>query len=236
MIELHHINKSFGNLKVLTDVSLSVGKGEIVAIVGPSGAGKTTLLQIAGSLDRPDSGSVSFDGTSIFSLKEKALADFRNRNIGFIFQFHELMPEFSARENVALPAMIAGIGRSKALRKADELLELLGLGNRLRHKPSELSGGEKQRVAIARALVNNPRIVLADEPTGSLDTKNREEIQSIISNLSKRQGHTFLIVTHDPTLASIADRVVEMRDGQISAITVAEPLIDIDSQTLAPDL
>ncbi|MDE6234670.1 MAG: ABC transporter ATP-binding protein [Muribaculaceae bacterium] len=219
MIEISNIYKRFGDLEVLRDVSLSVGRGEIVAIVGPSGAGKTTLLQIAGSLDTPDSGHVSYDGHDITSMKEKALAAFRNRNIGFIFQFHELLPEFSARENVAIPAMIAGDSRKVALRKADELLEMLGLTDRLHHRPAELSGGENQRVAIARALVNNPRIVLADEPTGSLDSRNREEIHAIISDLCEHRGHTFLIVTHDSSLASIAHRVVEMSDGQIVGIS-----------------
>lgn len=219
MIEISNIYKRFGDLEVLRDVSLSVGRGEIVAIVGPSGAGKTTLLQIAGSLDTPDSGSVTYDGQDITAMKEKALAAFRNRNIGFIFQFHELLPEFSARENVAIPAMIAGDSRKVALRKADELLEMLNLNDRLHHRPAELSGGENQRVAIARALVNNPRIVLADEPTGSLDSRNREEIHAIISDLCERRGHTFLIVTHDSSLASIAHRVVEMSDGQIVGIS-----------------
>lgn len=222
MIEIKNICKSFGDLQVLRNVSLSVGRGEIVAIVGPSGAGKTTLLQIAGSLDRPDSGSVTYDGKDITSMKEKELAKFRNRNIGFVFQFHELLPEFSAKENVVLPAMIAGMSRREAMAQACGLLEMLGLGQRLDHKPSELSGGEKQRVAIARALINNPRIVLADEPTGSLDSHNRDEIHAVISELCERKGHTFLIVTHDPSLASIAHRVVEMRDGEIASITLSD--------------
>lgn len=223
MIEIKNICKSFGNLQVLRDVTLSIGKGEIVAIVGPSGAGKTTLLQIAGSLDRPDSGSVMYDGIDITSQKEKQLAKFRNLNIGFIFQFHELLPEFTALENVAIPAMIAGKSRREASRRAKELLEMLGLAARTDHKPSELSGGEKQRVAIARALVNNPRIVLADEPTGSLDSHNREEIHNVISDLCHRLGHTFLVVTHDSSLASIAHRLVEMRDGKIVEIRSTAP-------------
>ncbi|MDE6010171.1 MAG: ABC transporter ATP-binding protein [Muribaculaceae bacterium] len=218
MIELQNIYKAYDNLEVLRGVSLSVGRGEIVAIVGPSGAGKTTLLQIAGSLDRPDSGSVSYDGTDITRLKEKRLAEFRNRNIGFIFQFHELLPEFTAIENVAMPALIAGRKRREALEEARKLLILLGLEDRLNHRPAELSGGEKQRTAIARALINNPRIVLADEPTGSLDSRNREEIHRIIADLCATRNQTFLIVTHDPTLASIAHRVVRMEDGHISAI------------------
>ncbi|MBD5181353.1 ABC transporter ATP-binding protein [bacterium] len=219
MIEIQNIYKSYGNLQVLGGVSLSVGRGEIVAIVGPSGAGKTTLLQIAGSLDRPDSGTVSYDGTDITLLKERKLAEFRNRNIGFIFQFHELLPEFTALENVAMPGLIAGRKRREVLEEARELLTLLGLAERLDHRPSELSGGEKQRTAIARALINNPRIILADEPTGSLDSRNREEIHAIISRLCATRGHTFLIVTHDPTLASIAHRVVSMEDGRITSIS-----------------
>ncbi|MDE6329740.1 MAG: ABC transporter ATP-binding protein [Muribaculaceae bacterium] len=215
ILVLNNICKRFGNLEVLRDVSLSVRRGEIVAIVGPSGAGKTTLLQIAGSLDRADSGSVVYDSVDIMRLNDTKLAKFRNANIGFIFQFHELLPEFTARENVAMPALIAGRSRKEALRDADSLLEMLGLAERVGHKPSELSGGEKQRVAIARALVNNPEIVLADEPTGSLDSRNRDEIQAIIADLCARRGHTFLIVTHDPTLASIAHRVVEMQDGKV---------------------
>lgn len=218
MIEIQNIYKSYGNLQVLEDVTLSVGKGEIVAIVGPSGAGKTTLLQIAGSLDRPDSGSVTYDGVDITRLKERKLAEFRNRNIGFIFQFHELLPEFTALENVAIPGLIAGRKRSEVLANARELLTLLGLADRMAHRPAELSGGEKQRVAIARSLINDPRIILADEPTGSLDSHNREEIHAIISRLCATRGHTFLIVTHDPTLASIAHRVVKMEDGRISSI------------------
>lgn len=218
MIEIQNIYKAYGNLEVLRGVSLSVGRGEIVAIVGPSGAGKTTLLQIAGSLDRPNSGTVIYDGVDITRLKEKKLAEFRNRNIGFIFQFHELLPEFTAIENVAMPALIAGKKKREAMEEARNLLTLLGLNDRLNHRPSELSGGEKQRTAIARALINNPRIILADEPTGSLDSRNREEIHRIIAELCATRGHTFLIVTHDPTLASIAHRVVKMQDGAISAI------------------
>ncbi len=220
MIELSNIYKSYGSLNVLQGVSLSVGRGEIVAIVGPSGAGKTTLLQIAGSLDRPDSGSVIYDGVDITTLKEKRLAEFRNRNIGFIFQFHELLPEFTALENVAIPGLIGGRRHREVTEEARNLLDILGLSDRLRHRPSELSGGEKQRVAIARALINSPRIVLADEPTGSLDSHNREEIHRIISDLCATRGQTFLIVTHDSTLAAIAHRVVNMDDGRVSSITL----------------
>lgn len=218
MIEIRNINKSFGNVHVLNDVSLSIPSGEITAIVGPSGAGKTTLLQIAGSLEKPDTGNVEFDGVDIGRLRERKLASFRNKNIGFIFQFHELLPEFTARENVALPAMIGGTNRRKALAKADALLSMLGLGDRLRHKPGELSGGERQRTAIARALINDPKVIMADEPTGSLDSHNREEIQNLISMLCREKGHTFLMVTHDSSLASIAHRVVTMRDGRIDKI------------------
>ena len=222
MIEIRNINKSFGNVKVLNDVSLSVPTGEITAIVGPSGAGKTTLLQIAGSLEKADTGYVEYDGTVITKLKEKRLAKFRNENIGFIFQFHELLPEFTAEENVAIPAMIGGMSRRRALEKARGLLEMLGLGHRLRHKPGELSGGERQRTAIARALVNDPKVIMADEPTGSLDSRNREEIQQLIYSLCRDKGHTFLMVTHDSSLASIANRVVYMRDGRIENIETAE--------------
>lgn len=223
MIEIRNINKSFGNVHVLNDVSLSIPEGEITAIVGPSGAGKTTLLQIVGSLEAPDTGYVEFDNVNISRLSEKKLAKFRNGNIGFIFQFHELLPEFTAQENVALPAMIGGLSKRKAMTKAEELLNMLGLGHRLRHKPGELSGGERQRTAIARALVNDPKVVLADEPTGSLDSKNREEIQQLISMLCREKGHTFLMVTHDSSLASIAHRVVSMSDGRIVRIDKNEP-------------
>ncbi len=204
----------------MSHVSLEIGESEIVAIVGPSGAGKTTLLQIAGTLDRPDSGQVIYDGTDVFRLKDRKLSEFRNANIGFIFQFHQLLPEFTAGENVAMPALIAGMRRKEALAKAERLLGELGLADRLLHKPSELSGGEKQRVAIARALINSPRVVLADEPTGSLDSRNRDEIRAVISSLRDRLHQTFVIVTHDPTVASIADRTVAMADGKIKAISV----------------
>lgn len=218
VIEIKNINKSYGNVNVLSDVSLRVPDGEITVIVGPSGAGKTTLLQIAGSLETADSGHVEYDGVVINRLKERKLAKFRNSNIGFIFQFHELLPEFTAEENVALPALIGGMSRRKAMEKSRGLLDMLGLGHRLRHKPGELSGGERQRAAIARALVNDPRVIMADEPTGSLDSHNREEIQNLISNLCVDKGHTFLMVTHDSSLSSIAHSVVTMRDGRIVSI------------------
>lgn len=215
MLEVRNIYKSFGSLDVLKDISLTIGKGEIVAIVGPSGAGKTTLLQIMGTLELPDRGSVCFNGTELIGMKDKKLSAFRNRNMGFVFQFHQLLPEFTAQENVALPALIAGMSRSKAMAKAKELLEQLGLAERLHHKPAAMSGGERQRTAIARALVNDPEIIFADEPTGSLDSANREEIQSIFADLRDRLGQTVVMVTHDASLAGIADRVIEMADGQI---------------------
>ena len=215
MIEIRNVTKSYGSLTVLHDVSLTIPEGKIMAIVGPSGAGKTTLLQIAGTLDRPDSGSVLFDGTDVLGLKDRKLSEFRNRNIGFVFQFHQLLPEFSTEENVALPAWIAGRRKKEGLEEARHLLETLGLSDRLRHKPAELSGGENQRCAIARALINHPRVVFADEPTGSLDSRNRDEIQSIIFRLREELRQTFVMVTHDPSMASIADRTVQMTDGRI---------------------
>lgn len=222
MIEIQHVTKSYGPLTVLHDVSLSIPEGKIMAIVGPSGAGKTTLLQIAGTLDRPDSGTVLFDGIDLFSLKDKKLSAFRNSHIGFVFQFHQLLPEFSALENVAMPALIAGRSRKESFEEARRLLDELGLSHRSDHKPAELSGGEKQRTAIARALINSPKVVLADEPTGSLDSRNREEIQEIISSLCQRRGQSFVVVTHDREMASIADCIVEMADGKIVKPSVAE--------------
>jgi lipoprotein-releasing system ATP-binding protein len=215
MIELRNIEKSYGSLHVLRDINLSIGEREIITIIGPSGAGKTTLLQIAGTLDRPDSGKVIYDGEEISGMSDRKLSRFRNRNIGFVFQFHQLLPEFSAMENVAIPAMIAGESRSKAMKRAEELLGMLGLGERLRHKPAQMSGGERQRAAIARALVNNPKVVFADEPTGSLDSVNRDEIRALISRLRDELGQTFVVVSHDPSIETIADRVVPMQDGAI---------------------
>lgn len=215
MLEIIDINKHYGSLHVLKDVNLTIGEKEIVTILGPSGAGKTTLLQIAGTLDTPDSGRILYDGEAVQGLSDKKLSAFRNSHIGFIFQFHQLLSEFSARENVALPAMIGGMSRAKALRRADELLDLLGLADRRQHKPAQLSGGERQRTAVARALVNNPRVVFADEPTGSLDSRNRDEIQELFSSLRDSLGHTFVIVTHDPTLSDIADRTIHMADGRV---------------------
>lgn len=201
---------------MLRNVDLTVGQNEIVTIIGPSGAGKTTLLQIAGTLDRPDSGAVVYDGVEVSSLSDKKLSEFRNHHIGFIFQFHRLLPEFSALENVAMPAMIGGMSRSAAMKRASELLGMLGLGDRLRHRPGELSGGECQRTAIARALINEPRVLFADEPTGSLDSRNRDEIRDLIAKLSAELGQTFVIVTHDLGMNEIANRVITMADGQIS--------------------
>lgn len=215
MIEISNVCKSYGSLQVLTDVSLSIGNNEIITIIGPSGAGKTTLLQIAGSLDRPDSGSVLYDGEDISKYSDRRLSRFRNDNIGFIFQFHQLLAEFTAQENVAMPALIGGMSKRKAMERAAELLDMLGLSERLRHKPAQMSGGERQRTAIARALINSPRVIFADEPTGSLDSRNRDEIREIIADLRQRLGQTFVVVTHDSTMCSIADRVVSMADGRI---------------------
>ena len=229
MIELLNINKSYGNLRVLTDISLSIGSNEIITIVGPSGAGKTPLLQIAGSLDRPDSGEVIYDGEPIFKMNDRRLSSFRNRNIGFVFQFHQLLPEFTAQENVAMPALIGGVSRRKAMERAAELLDTLGLGERLTHRPAEMSGGERQRTAFARALVNEPKVIFADEPTGSLDSRNRDEIRALIADLRQQFSQTFVIVTHDPSMNAIADRVINMADGRIVA---SESIPGICPQTL----
>jgi len=215
MIEVQDIHKSFGELEVLKGVSLRVEKGEIVAIVGKSGAGKTTLLQIIGTLDRPTSGKVVIDGEDVFALGEKQLAAFRNKHIGFIFQFHQLLPEFTALENVCIPAMIAREKESEYKPRAEKLLRELGLADRMGHKPNELSGGEKQRVAAARALMMAPDIILADEPTGSLDTQNKKELSELLLKLRKEYGQTILLVTHDKELAGIADRVIEIVDGKM---------------------
>ena len=215
MIEVKDIWKSFGELEVLKGVHLEVKKGEIVAIIGKSGAGKTTLLQIIGTLDRPTKGEVLIDGTNVFTLGEKELAAFRNRHIGFIFQFHQLLPEFTALENVCIPAMIAREKESDYKPRAEQLLRDLGLGERMNHKPNELSGGEKQRVAAARALMMQPSIILADEPTGSLDEKNKKELSKLLIHLRQEYGQTILLVTHDKELASIADRIIEIKDGRI---------------------
>ena len=215
MIEINDIRKSFGQLEVLKGITMNVERGEIVSIVGPSGAGKTTLLQIIGTLDRPDSGSVVIDGTDVSTLGDKRLSTFRGQNIGFIFQFHHLLPEFTATENIMMPALIAGRSRKEARQKADELLSFMGLSDRATHKPAQLSGGEKQRIAVARALVNNPAVVLADEPSGSLDSKNKQELHQLFFDLREKLGQTFVIVTHDEELASITDRTIHLRDGMI---------------------
>ena len=213
MITIKDIKKSFGSLEVLKGIDLHIEKGEVVSIVGPSGAGKTTLLQIIGTLDKPDSGSILIDNVNVTTLSQKKLADFRNRHIGFVFQFHQLLPEFTALENIMIPAYIAGTGSKAAKQRAEELLQFMGLSDRAKHKPNELSGGEKQRVAVARALVNNPAVILADEPSGSLDTKNKEELHQLFFDLRDKFGQTFVIVTHDEQLASITDRTIHMRDG-----------------------
>ena len=215
MIQLQGITKSFGSLQVLRGIDLNIDKGEIVSIVGPSGAGKTTLLQIMGTLDAPDSGTVTIDGTLVSRMKEKELSAFRNKHIGFVFQFHQLLPEFTALENVMIPAFIAGVGQKEATASALELLEFMGLTDRAEHKPNELSGGEKQRVAVARALINHPAVILADEPSGSLDTHIKEELHQLFFDLRNRFGQTFVIVTHDEGLAQITDRTVHMVDGEI---------------------
>ena len=215
MIRLEGITKSFGSLQVLKGIDLQIEKGEVVSIVGPSGAGKTTLLQIMGTLDTPDAGCVQIGGTDVLALKEKQLSAFRNQHIGFVFQFHQLLPEFTAIENVMIPAFIAGRSRADAFDAAKELLAMMGLSDRAEHKPNELSGGEKQRVAVARALINHPDVILADEPSGSLDSKNKAELHQLFFDLRDRLGQTFVIVTHDEGLATLTDRTIHMKDGVI---------------------
>ena len=215
MIEIQGITKSFGDLQVLKGIDLIIYKGEVVSVVGPSGAGKTTLLQIMGTLDKADSGSVVINGIEVGRLKEKELAAFRNKQIGFVFQFHQLLPEFTALENVMIPAVIGGMSSDKAMKKAKETLAFLGLAERALHKPAELSGGEKQRVAVARALINDPAVIFADEPSGSLDSKNKEELHQLFFDLREKLGQTFVIVTHDEGLAQLTDRTIHMVDGRI---------------------
>lgn len=215
MIEIKDIHKKFGSLEVLKGIDAAIDKGEIVSITGASGAGKTTLLQIVGTLEKPDAGEVFIDGRSVFEMKEKALSAFRNRHIGFVFQFHRLLPEFTALENVVLPALIARRSESEARRQAAELLDFLGMKERMYHKPAQLSGGEKQRAAVARALINRPDVVLADEPSGSLDTQNKTELHRLFFDLRKEFGQTFVIVTHDEALAKLSDRTIVLCDGRI---------------------
>lgn len=215
MINVEGITKSFGSIQVLKGIDLDISKGEVVSIVGPSGAGKTTLLQIMGTLDKADSGSVVINGVDTTSLSKNKLADFRNQNIGFVFQFHQLLPEFTAEENILLPSLIAGAKRSEATARCAELLKFLGMSDRATHKPAELSGGEKQRIAVARALINNPAVVFADEPSGSLDTTNKAELHQLFFDLRNQYGQTFVIVTHDEGLSKITDRTIHLRDGLI---------------------
>ena len=215
MIEIKGVTKSFGSLQVLKGIDLRIEKGEIVSIVGPSGAGKTTLLQILGTLDKPDSGSVVVDGIETSTLSTNKLSEFRNTHLGFVFQFHQLLPEFTAIENIMIPAYIARMKPKETRNRAEELLAFMGLSDRATHKPNELSGGEKQRVAVARALMNNPAVILADEPSGSLDSKNKEELHKLFFELRDKFGQTFVIVTHDETLATLTDRTIHLKDGRI---------------------
>ena len=215
MIQIENLTKSFGDLQVLKGVNLTINKGEVISIVGSSGAGKTTLLQLIGTLDKPTGGIIRFNGEDLGRLSSKRLAAFRNRHIGFVFQFHQLLPEFTALENIVIPALIAGRKKSEAEAEAMQLLQVMGLEERAHHKPAEMSGGENQRVAVARALINHPDVVLADEPSGSLDTKNKEELHKLFFDLRDRYGQTFVIVTHDEALASYTDRTLRMVDGVI---------------------
>jgi lipoprotein-releasing system ATP-binding protein len=216
LLEAQALTKSYGTLPVLKGVSLQLATGEVVALIGSSGAGKSTLLQILGTLDYPDSGDIQFEGKRVLTFSDKQQAQFRNKSLGFVFQFHHLMPEFSALENVAIPALIAGRSKNEAYQSAQGLLEQLGLADRMTHKPSQLSGGEQQRVSVARALVNRPKLILADEPTGNLDSANSEGLYEIIFKLSRETGVAFLIATHNPQLAAQADRILHIKDGVMS--------------------
>lgn len=222
MIDIKDIKKSFGSLQVLKGIDLHIDKGEVVSIVGPSGAGKTTLLQIIGTLDKPDSGTIIVNGIDVNKLNAKQISDFRNQHIGFVFQFHQLLPEFTALENIMIPAFIEGKSHRDAKARAEELLAFMGLEDRAAHKPNELSGGEKQRVAVARALVNHPAVILADEPSGSLDSQNKAELHQLFFDLRDKFGQTFVIVTHDEELAGITDRTIHLRDGQIEDLNELE--------------
>ena len=236
MIDVKNITKAFGSLQVLKGIDLHIAKGEVVSIVGPSGAGKTTLLQIMGTLDKADTGTVEINGVSVGSLSKNKLADYRNRNIGFVFQFHQLLPEFTAEENIIIPALIAGVKRSVAKERARELLAFLGLEDRAGHKLAELSGGEKQRIAVARALVNNPAVVFADEPSGSLDSRNKQELHQLFFDLREKYGQTFAIVTHDAELARITDRTIHIVDGQIMDDSAAVEDGDAAQETTEQEL
>lgn len=220
MIQIRNIKKSFGSLEVLKGIDLDIGQGKVVSIVGPSGAGKTTLLQIMGTLDKPDCGSVVIDGVDVMTLSDAKRSTFRNKHMGFVFQFHQLLPEFTALENVMMPALIGGTPKREARKRAEELLAFMGLSDRASHKPNELSGGEKQRVAVARALVNKPDVVFADEPSGSLDTQNKQELHRLFFDLRDQMGQTFVIVTHDEQLADLADQKISMKDGLITDVVV----------------
>lgn len=231
MIEIRNIHKKYDNLEVLRGIDLHIPDHEIVTIVGASGAGKTTLLQIMGTLEKPTEGSIIFDGRRVDNLSDREMAHFRNSHIGFVFQFHQLLPEFTALENIMIPALIGGTRNSEAKQKAEKLLQYLGLTDRKNHKPAQLSGGEKQRIAVARALVNRPKVILADEPSGSLDTQNKTELHRLFFNLRKEYGYTFVIVTHDETLSTVADREIRLKDGIVIADTAQKQPADESTET-----